>query len=108
MSEKYEIRGTVKLIQETQTFASGFTKRELVLTVEDSKYPQDINLEFLNDNVIVLDEIKAGDVVTIYFNIRGREYNGKYFNNLVGWKIAVDSAAAKTGQTPDTNEDIPF
>ena len=108
MSEKYEIRGTVKLIQETQTFASGFTKRELVLTVEDSKYPQDINLEFLNDNVIVLDEIKAGDVVTIYFNIRGREYNGKYFNNLVGWKIAVDSAVAKTDPTPDTNEDIPF
>ena len=38
----YEMTGTVKVIMEAQTFQSGFSKREFVLTVEDGKYPQDI------------------------------------------------------------------
>ncbi len=89
----YDITGKVKLIQEAQTFASGFTKRELVVTVEDSKYPQDINLEFLKDSVSKLDGINEGDQVTVTFDIRGREYNGRYFNNLAAWKISVDAKA---------------
>ena len=47
----YELTGKVKLLQDTQTFGSGFQKREIVVTVEDGKYPQDINLEFLQDKM---------------------------------------------------------
>ncbi len=43
----YELTGKIKLIQDEQTFASGFTKREMVVTVDDGRYPQDINLEFV-------------------------------------------------------------
>ena len=89
----YDITGKVKVIQEAQTFGSGFTKREIVLTVEDGKYPQDINLEFVQDSVAKLDAVNVGDEVTVTFDVRGREYNGRYFNNLVGWKINVDSKA---------------
>ncbi len=42
----YELTGKIKLIQEPKTFDSGFSKREMVVTVEDGKYPQDINLAF--------------------------------------------------------------
>jgi single-strand DNA-binding protein len=45
----YDLTGKVKLIQDAQTFSSGFTKREMVVTVEDGKFPQEINLEFLQD-----------------------------------------------------------
>ena len=38
----YELTGKIKLLQETQTFGSGFQKREIVLTVDDGKYPQEI------------------------------------------------------------------
>ena len=31
----YEMAGTVKLLQEPQTFSGGFTKREIVLSVQD-------------------------------------------------------------------------
>ena len=83
----YDLTGKVKLIQEPQTFASGFTKREVVLTVEDEKYPQEIVLEFLQDKVSLLDSVSEGQELKVFFDIRGREYNGRYFNNLVGWKI---------------------
>ena len=90
----YELTGKVKLVQDAQTFGSGFTKREMVVTVEDGKYPQEINLEFVQDKVSLLDSIQPGQEVTVTFDIRGREYNGRYFNNLQGWKLQTASAAA--------------
>ena len=97
----YDIEGKVKLVQEPQTFGSGFTKREVVIVVEDGNYPQEINIEFVQDNVEKLDGIEAGDEVSIGFNIRGREYNGRYFNNLVGWKLSKLGGSAGN---PDDGE----
>ncbi len=110
----YDLTGKVKLIQEPQTFASGFTKREVVVTVEDGKYPQDINLEFLQDNVSLLDNVLEGQEIKVYFDIRGREYNGRYFNNLVGWKIEAattdDRPPMPSGPEPsgEFDDDVPF
>ena len=113
----YELTGKVKLIQDPQTFGSGFTKREMVVTVEEGKYPQDINIEFVQDKVSLLDSGQPGQQITVLFDIRGREYNGRYFNNLVGWKIQSDAAADEYDQTPvyDTNvpdgefdDEVPF
>jgi hypothetical protein len=124
MTMAYDLTGKVKLIQEPQTFASGFTKREVVVTVEDGKYPQDINLEFLQDKVSLLDTVAEGQEIKVFFDIRGREYNGRYFNNLVGWKIeggegsAVPAPAAAADDRPpiptdadapaEFDDDIPF
>ena len=83
----YTLEGIVKIIQETQTFGSGFTKREFVVTVEDGKYPQDICLECVKDRISQLDGVSVGDSVSVSFDIRGREYNGRYFNSLVCWSV---------------------
>mgnify|MGYP006324695847 CR=1 FL=1 len=116
----YDLTGKVKLIQPVQTFGSGFTKREMVVIVQDGKYPQEINLEFVQDKVGLLDNLQVGQEITVTFDIRGREYNGRYFNNLQGWKIAtskVETAFSPEGQSsarpeiapPDYDEnDIPF
>ncbi len=116
----YDLTGTVKLIQDEQTFGSGFRKREMVVTVEEGKYPQEINLEFVQDKVSLLDTLQVGQKVTVSFDIRGREYNGRYFNNLQGWKIeAGTSSTTNDQQRPvfensapanldDFDDDIPF
>ena len=104
----YDLKGKVKVVQEPQTFASGFTKREVVLTVEAGKYPQDINLEFLQDKVSLLDSVSEGQEIKAFFDIRGREYNGKYFNNLVGWKIeASETAEAQSGSGESDRPPLP-
>lgn len=90
----YELTGKIKLIQDEQQFNSGFRKREMVVTVEDGKYSQDILLEFLQDKIELLNGFKPGQEVTVSFNIRGREYNGRYFNNLAAWKISAAGAGA--------------
>lgn len=103
----YELTGKVKVIQQPQTFNSGFTKREMVVTVDDGKYPQDINLEFVQDKVSLLDTLNIGQEVTVFFNIRGREYNGRYFNNLQGWKINTASVTDAYDQSPAFDHDSP-
>ncbi len=104
----YELTGKVKQVQESQTFASGFAKREVVVTVEDGKYPQDINLEFLQDKVSLLDNLSEGQEIKVFFDIRGREYEGRYFNNLVGWKIETTEAGeAPSGSGEPDRPKIP-
>ena len=108
----YELTGKIKLLQEPKTFDSGFTKREMVVIVEDGKYPQEINLEFVQDKVALLDNLQPGQEVTVSFDIRGREYNGRYFNNLQGWKVVVADEQGGAGPGPALadvpDDDIPF
>ena len=104
----YDLTGKVKLVQDAKTISDKFTVREFVVTVEDGNYPQDIVLQFVNDKVSLLDNLQAGQEVTVSFDIRGREYNGRYFNNLNAWKIqAGEAAPAAADKPPATDKDVP-
>lgn len=86
-----ELTGTIKNIGETQTFGTGFQKREFVLLTQE-QYPQPLNIEIIGDKIDILDHYKEGDNVTVGINIRGREWASplgetKYFNSIVAWKI---------------------
>ena len=96
MSQKYELPGKIKLIGDVQSFPSGFTKREFVVTTADEKYPQDIKLEAVKDDCAKLDKYEPGDDITVHFNLRGNEYNGKYYVSLAAWKF--DGKPSGTGQ----------
>ena len=88
----YETTGEIKLINDIQTFSSGFEKREFVITT-DEKYPQDIKLELIKDDVVKTDQFKVGDNVKVSWNLRGNEYNEKFYVNLQAWRIeAVEGA----------------
>ena len=90
MSENYEISGEVIKVGDVQLFDSGFTKAELVIKT-GGQYPQEVPIEFLKDNVSKIDGLKDGDFVTVSFNVRGREYNGRYFVNLTGWRVSCEA-----------------
>ena len=86
----FKTRGRIIAIDEPQTFASGFTKREFVICVPEGKYPQDIKFEMHKERADVLADFNKGDEVTVGFNLRGNEYNGKYYVNLVAWKVTLE------------------
>ena len=109
-----EIKGTIKLIEEPQVFSSGFTKQQIVVET-GGKYPQQIAIEFVQDKISLVEGLEVGQAVVVSVDIRGREYNGRYFNSLVGWKIQnMDSSPASAPQNdqpcPDGQEEdsIPF
>lgn len=79
-----EIKGTVHLVTQITKHSEKFSKQELIINT-GGDYPQFINIEFHNQKVD-LSKLKTGNEVNIHVNIRGNEYNGRYFNNIVGWK----------------------
>ncbi|PHS53563.1 MAG: hypothetical protein COB01_04460 [Lutibacter sp.] len=100
-----EITGKIKKIDETKTFgASGFRKRELVVTTNE-QYPQMLMVEFVQDKCDLLDSYQVGQDVKISINLRGREWinpEGKavYFNSIQGWRIEVAQAEGATEVPP--------
>jgi len=103
----YEAQGTIKLINDTQTFGSGFTKREFVITTGDTKWPQDIKFEIVKDKCSLLDQFSVGQAVNVSFDIRGNEYNGKYYVNLNCWKIQAGSGGGNQPASQQPTNDIP-
>jgi hypothetical protein len=112
-----DLTGKIKLVSSIQTFDSGFTKREFVVTTNE-QYPQDIKLEFVKDKCSLLDKYSSGSDVKVSFNLRGNEFNGKYFVNLQAWKIEpLEGASESPAQTysapaepslPAAGDDLPF
>ena len=83
------IKGAVKLINEVKVISDKFSVREFVITTPDAKYPQDIILSAVNDKMSILDSIRPGQEVEVSFNLRGREFNGRYYNTLDAWKVTA-------------------
>jgi hypothetical protein len=100
-----EVIGKIKLINDEQTFgASGFRKRELVVTTEE-QYPQMILIEFVQDKCDLLNSYAVGQDVKVSINLRGREWINpegvaKYFNAIQGWRIEGVQAAAPQDLPP--------
>ncbi|WP_185853382.1 DUF3127 domain-containing protein [Blattabacterium cuenoti] len=115
-----EIIGKVKKMFETQKFDSGFRKREIVITTEEA-YPQNILIEFIQDKVDLLENVRPKNKIKVFINIRGREWTNpegviKYFNSIQGWKIEDSStgyskktsAAISPSLSSDDFDDLPF
>ena len=109
--------GKVKLILDLQSWDSGFTKREFVITTNE-QYPQDVKLECIKDKTSLLEGLSEGDDVEVSFNVRGNEYNGKYYVNLQAWRLTKSGGAELENEpTPsepdfepvgDDDDDLPF
>lgn len=104
------LTGVVIKVGETEQIKDTFKKRELVIET-DEKYPQSVPIEFVQDKTELLDGLNEGDSVGVSYNIRGREWNGKYYVNIQGWKLE------KTGSAPapvtvdepvEADDDLPF
>ena len=83
-----EVNGKVILVGNTEEVGqNGFTKRIIVVETAE-QYPQKLAIDFVKDKTSLLDKFKVGDNVSVGVNLRGSEYNGRYFVNLQGWRIS--------------------
>ncbi len=87
-----ETIGKLHTIFDTKQVSERFTKREFVIELTDSKYPQHVLFQLTGDRCSQLDSLKVGDEVRIEFSLRGREWKSpsgevKYFNSLDVWQI---------------------
>jgi hypothetical protein len=98
------VTGTVHHIGHVETFSSGFTKRTLVVH-NGSEYDPLVPIEFKKEKGGLLDRLQVGQTVAVSINLGGREYNGKYFPSVTGWKIEADTQAAPVAAPVASAED---
>ena len=119
----YELTGKVKRIGELQKFASGFSKRELVVEEDNgSSWPKTVAFAFKRDNITMLEGVGVGAKVRIAFSIDGREWTDpktnqvKCFCDLTAIRLEtlepaaapMASAEAKGAIAELEDGDIPF
>jgi len=103
----FKMKGVLKVINPAVQVSEKFTKREFVLNEPHDQYPQDILFQLTQKNVDVLDKFVEGQEVEVSFRIRGREYNGKYFNNIEAWRIEAIGEITPPKATKE-DEPLPF
>ena len=120
----YEFTGKVKAVGELQTFASGFSKRDLVVEEErDGRWPNVVAFSFKKDNAVKLDGIVPGMRVKVGFAVDGREWTDpktgkvRYFSDLTALRlerldetVPVPEPAVPEDVTAelDNDSEIPF
>ena len=114
MQAIYEYTGIVEAVCELQTFPSGFTKRDLVLTDDNdvqTKYPNHIAFTFKKDNTALLNNVQKGQRAKVRFAIDGRVWQdpktgkNRYFTDLTALKLELlDGDGSSTEPMPEPAE----
>jgi len=73
------------------------------------------------DRCEIVEDYKEGDDITVHFNLRGREWNDRYFTNLDAWRIENTGPQTAPGSSnpeadypeltakqEDFSDDVPF
>lgn len=104
------IKGAIKLINPTRVISDKFSVREFVISVPEGKYTQEIIFQLTNDRLDLIEQYGQGQEVEVSYNIRGREYQGKYYNTLDAWKIQpVGQRPSQASTQPiELDDDLPF
>ena len=125
----YKAEGKIEKIFDSETKGASFQVRQFVIEVSEGQYPQMVAFQLVQDKCGLIDDYSEGDMIEVDFDLRGREWNGKYFTNLQAWRIGragegssqggasdgqSQSAASKApapvqaAVTSDFDDDIPF
>ncbi len=104
----FEVEGKLHKKFETQSKSEKFQAREFVIEINNGNYPQFIKFQLVQDRCSAIDPHNEGDMIKVHFDLRGREWNEKYFTNLNAWRIeGAASAPSAAPTTPAGNTDFP-
>ena len=61
----------------------------------------------MKESISKLDTLTIGQDVSVEVNLRGNEYNDKYYLSLNGWRIEEQTSELPTTEAKES-EDLPF
>ncbi|MDX1666498.1 MAG: DUF3127 domain-containing protein [Saprospiraceae bacterium] len=83
----FEIEGKLHKKFETESKTETFQAREFILEIADGNYPQLIKFQLVQDRCSLIDPFEEGQRMKVHFDLRGREWNDRYFTNLNAWRL---------------------
>lgn len=82
----FEVQGKVYKVFPTESKTASFQAREFVIEL-DGQYTQYIKFQLTQDRCGLIDNYNAGDQINVHFDLRGREWQDKFFTNLNAWRV---------------------
>lgn len=82
----FEVEGKLHKVYDTEKKSESFRTREFVIEIP-GQYAQFIKFQLTQDKCDIIDAYKAGQQIKVYFDLRGRMWQDKYFTNLQAWRI---------------------
>ena len=97
---------------------NAWKKREYVLENTEGQFPRKVAFTCFGDNADKI-QLSVGQVVTMYFDIESREWQGRWFTDIRCWRCDVETPAAPAAPIqpvsapgavppPPLPDDIPF
>ncbi|MFM2392865.1 MAG: hypothetical protein RLZZ546_847 [Bacteroidota bacterium] len=102
----FEIDGVLHKLYDIESKTASFQTREFVIAT-DGQYPQYVKFQAVQDRCTILDGYKEGERIKVSFDLRGREWQGKYFTNLNAWKVDKVSAAPAASSNAGADSSFP-
>lgn len=119
----FELTAQLHQVSPTDQVTATFKKRAFVVRyASNPQYPQFVSMQLVQDKCSELDSVAPGTMVTVSFDLQGREWTDpktnekKYFTSLNAWRIkpAAPGAtpppppAAFDAQAFGSDDDLPF
>lgn len=123
-----EVKGKIitvlpEVTGQSKTTGNLWKKREYVLETHDN-FPRKVHFDLFGDRADKY-PLNLGDEITLSFDIESREYQGRWYTSIRGWKVdkevAGQTTAAPSMPSPfdappqvdfppmgNSNEDLPF
>ena len=96
-----ELKGKIILdlgaVSGTSKAGNNWKKHEYVLETQET-YPKKVHFDFFGDNADRY-QLNVGDDVTLSFDIESREYNGRWYTSIRGWKAETAGPPCRREQT---------
>jgi len=103
----YKAEGKIEKIFDSETKGASFQVRQFVIEVADGQYPQMVAFQLVQDKCTLIDDYSEGESVEVEFDLRGREWNGKYFTNLQAWRISRAGEGGSSGSDSSSAQSRP-
>ncbi|MBD5298191.1 MAG: DUF3127 domain-containing protein [Bacteroides sp.] len=76
---------------------NNWKKREYVLETVET-YPKKVHFDFFGERADQY-PLNVGDNITLSFDIESREYQGRWYTSIRGWKAEKDGGMTQQGST---------
>lgn len=97
MEIKGKIIAVLPEMSGTSKAGNPWKKREYVLETLEN-YPKKVHFDFFGERADQF-PLNLGDFITLSFDIESREYNGRWFTSIRGWKAEKGDAAMASAPT---------
>lgn len=105
-------------------------RQSFVIEIQDGSYTSEVAFDIFGDKPNAdVSKYEIGTMLTVRFDIRSHEYNGRYFSNITAWSVEpaqggfsvpsqpvpapqkasmASEASTSSEQEPVTDSDLPF